>query len=180
MSASLTRFVRCGLATFALIVSAILPVRAEVISISAADFQLFCPPDPSECATNAKDFRFNNGLLIPTDLSRFYANVPFPTNGQRVCSFTIVYQDINAGNPLVGRLLKKSSLAGTNPTGPFIVMASVQSGPGVVNTVRRTGTTIINQPVITKGAAFYIAEFVVQTINTNFLGVVIDYRPTCP
>jgi hypothetical protein len=80
---------------------------------------------------------------------------------------------------MFGRLLKKTSLAGTNPTGPFVVMASVQSAAGAVSATRRATTSAITQPVINKAVAFYIAEVEVQTINTNFLGVLIDVRPTC-
>jgi hypothetical protein len=178
MSMQFARYFRAGLTLLGLVGFLWTPARAEIVAISAVDFQLLCPPIAG-CANNAEDFRFNNGLLIPGNLAHFYANVPFPVNGQRVCSFTLVYQDLNNANPMFGRLLKKTSLAGTNPTGPFVVMASVQSAAGVVSATRRATTTAITQPVINKAAAFYIAEVEVQTINTNFLGVLIDVRPTC-
>ena len=59
-------------------------------------------------------------------------------------------------------------------------MATVVSANGVVTTVRKATTTTITQPTIAKQSAFYIAEVDIQTINTNFLGVQIDYRATCP
>jgi hypothetical protein len=179
MSAGTARYIRSLWAALALVASAFVPAqsaRAEIISISAVDFALLCPP----CGTNAHDYTFNNGLLIPTDRSIFYATVPFPTNNQKVCSFSLVYQDINAGNPLTARLLRKPFAVGSNPTGNPVVMATAVSASGVVNTVRKATTTTITQPTISKQNSFYIAAIDVQTINTNFLGVQIDYRPTCP
>ncbi len=179
MSAGTARYLRslwAGLALAASTFAAANSVKAEIISISAVDFALLCPP----CSEAAHEYTFNNGLLLPTDRSIFYATVPFPTNAQRVCSFTLVYQDINAGNPLTARLLKKSAAAGSNPTAAPTVMATVVSANGVVNTVRRATTTAITQPTISKQNSFYIAQVDVQTINTNFLGVQVDYRKTCP
>ena len=179
MSARVGSFFRAGFIMLGLVagwLTPMSPARAEIISISAVDFALLCPP----CGSSAQNYTFNNGLLIPADRSIFYATVPFPTNGQRVCSFSLVYQDINAGNPLTARLLKKTFAVGSNPTGAPVVMATAVSANGVVNTVRITKTTNITQPTIAKQSAFYIAQVDVQTINTNFLGVQIDYRATCP
>jgi hypothetical protein len=179
MSAKVGSFFRAGFIMLGLAAGWLTPTspaKAEIISISAVDFALLCPP----CGTSAQNYTFNNGLLIPSDRSIFYAAVPFPTNGQKVCSFTHVYQDINAGNPLTARLLKKAFAVGSNATGAPIVMATAVSANGVVNTVRKTTTTTINQPTITKQSAFYIAQIDVQTINTNFLGVQVDSRATCP
>jgi hypothetical protein len=150
--------------------------QAEVISIPSVDFQLECPP----CGTNADEFTFDNGLLIPADRSIFYAPIYFPTSSQKVCSFTLIYQDINAGNPLTARMLKKPFPVGGNPTAAPTVMATVVSDDGVVNSIRKKTTKAITQPTIAKNSAFYMAQIDVQTINTNFLGVLVDYRASCP
>lgn len=181
MSTGTGSYIRTGWIILALVFSALAPAnvaKAEIISLSAASFHLQCPP--TGCASAAADFEFNNGLLLPGDFSRFFASVPFPTNGQKVCSFSLVYQDINNNDPLVARLLRKPFSVGSNPTAAPIVMATVNSAVGVVSSVRIATTTAITQPTIVKGNGFYIAEVFAETINLNFLGVLIDYRPTCP
>lgn len=170
--------VRLFLVMFALSVCmlALAPAaKAEIISISATDFVVRCP-----CVGNAQDATQNNGLVLPIDQTRFFASVPFPTKNEKVCSFSLVYQDINNNNAMTARLLRKVFVVGSNPTAAPIVMATVASAVGVVSSVRKVTTTTINTPTIVKGNAFYYVEVSVPTTNLNFLGVQIDHRATCP
>ena len=179
MSAGTVRYARSLWAVLALVASTFAPAqsaKAEIISVPAADFQIQCPP----CGFQARNFTFNNGLIIPAERSIFYAAVPFPINGQKICSFTLVYQDVNAGNPLTARLLRKTFAVGSNPTAAPIVIATAVSAGGVVNTVRKATTTAISFPTIAKQNSFYMAQIDVQTINTNFLGVQVEYKSACP
>jgi hypothetical protein len=149
--------------------------KAEIISISATDFVVRCP-----CVGNAQDATQDNGLVLPVDQTRFFASVPFPTNNQKVCSFSLVYQDINNNNAMTARLLRKVFVVGSNPTAAPVVMATVNTAIGVLSSVRKVTTTTIATPTIVKGNAFYYVEVFAPEINLNFLGVQIDHRATCP
>lgn len=149
--------------------------RAEILSISGAGFIQQCPCAPSG---NLPDV--NRGVLVPTDQSNLYAAVDFPVRGQRICSFSLVYQDINNADTMTARLLRKGFLVGSNPFNNPTVVASASTAAGVVNTVRKTTTTLANPPAIDETSWFYFVEVSAPTINLNLLGVQIDYRPTCP
>lgn len=149
--------------------------KADMISISGAAFIQQCP-----CSASGNLPDVNKGVLVPTDQSNLYAAVDFPKNGQKICSLSVVYQDINANDAMTAKLFRKAFVVGGNPFNNPTVIASVSSAPGVVNTVRKATTTTINSPTINETTGFYYVEVSVPTINLNLLGVQIDYRPTCP
>ena len=152
--------------------------HAELIVLSAVDFVKRCIV---ECTVpNGDENVIDRGVLKPNDGGRFFASVSFPVNGQRVCSFALVYHDINANDPLTAKLIRKRFVLGADAFNNPIVMASVASAAGVTDAARRVTTTAINQPVIQKGNSFYYVEVFAKTINLDFLGVQIDVRPTCP
>jgi predicted secreted protein len=146
--------------------------RADIISISGATFIQQCP-----CGNSSN---VNKGVLVPTDVSTFYAPVDFPVNGRRICSVSLVYQDINENDNMTARLQRKAFAVGGNPFNNPTVIATVSSAPGVANTVRKTTTTTIASPTINENSGFYYVEVFMPTINLNLLGVQIDHRPTCP
>jgi hypothetical protein len=149
--------------------------RADIISISGAGFIQQCP-----CAASGNLPNVNKGVLVPTDQSKLYAAVDFPVNGQRICSVSLIYQDINNSDAMTARLLRKSFAVGGNPFNNPAVIAAVSTAAGVVNTVRKATTTSISSPVINENNAFYFVEVSAPTINLNFLGVQIDHRTNCP
>ena len=63
--------------------------KAEFIALSATAFVKRCPcnvnDEPNEVA----------GVLRPTVATRYFADVVFPTSGERVCAFRLVYRDVN-------------------------------------------------------------------------------------
>src|SRR3954468_16472748 len=103
--------------------------RAEILSISGAGFIQQCPCAPSG---NLPDV--TKGVLVPTDQSNLYAAVDFPVRGQRICSFSMVYQDINNNDTMTARLFRKSFLVGSNPFNNPTVVAAASTAAGVVNT----------------------------------------------
>jgi hypothetical protein len=149
--------------------------RADIISLSGTGFIQQCP-----CSVSGNLPDVDRGVLVPTDQSKLYAIVDFPVNGRRVCSVSLVYQDVNNNDAMTARLLRKAITVGSNPFSNPAVIATVSSAPGVVNTVRKTTTTSITAPVINENTGFYYVEVSAPTINLNLLGVQIDHRPTCP
>lgn len=150
--------------------------QAEIISISTVALDLRCP-----CSPGGEDPLLEKGVLKPSAQSKFYASVSFPTNGQRVCSFSLVYHDVNANNAITARLFRKAFAHNTsNAFNPPTLMAVVNSAAGVSNLARKATTTAIASGVIAKQNSFYYVEVTFPTINMNVLGVQIDVRPTCP
>ncbi|HEX9905415.1 MAG TPA: hypothetical protein VGA77_10665, partial [Propylenella sp.] len=94
--------------------------------------------------------------------------------------FSLVYHDINNNDPLVAKLMKKKFKVGEDAFSAPVVMATVNSGPGVVDAARRASTTNIASRTIQKKNAFYYIEVFSETINLNIIGVQIDVRATCP
>jgi len=170
--------VRAFAAACALSVAPLGTASAELINISAGDFQEWCTVECFGGASNSDVF--DRGVLKPDDIGRFYASVPFPVNGQRVCSLSLIYQDSNANDPLVATLFRKRFSLGQNAYTEPVAMASVASAPGVSKNARRVTTRNIIQPTVQKANSFYYVEVFAETINLNFLGVQIDVRPTCP
>jgi hypothetical protein len=162
-------------------VSPLSSASAELLVYSATDFVKQCALNTADSTCNDdKPSEVHLGVLLPQDQARYYSSISFPVNGQRVCRFTLVYNDTNAADAITARLIRKAFVNGGNPLHFNIVMASVSSAAGVPNTVRLATTMAINSPVILKGNSFYYVEVLVPTVNLNLLGVQIDVRPTCP
>ena len=152
------------------------PAQAEIVQLAGPGFVQHCP-----CAVDATDpTEVNNGTTdIIKQNSRLFASVPFPKDGEKVCSVSLIYRDVNGNDSIRARLFKKAFTVGGNAYAAPIPMATVTSAPGVVNTVRKATTTTISQNVIAKGSAFYYVLVDAPTINLAFLGVQIDVRPSC-
>ena len=147
--------------------------RSELLVFSAVDFIKRC------FAGCADDSTLDNGVLKPTTASFYYKSISFPKDGQKVCKFSLVYHDINNTDPLVARLMKKKFKVGEDAFSAPVVMATVSSGPGVVDAARRASTTNVASRTIQKKNAFYYVEVDSQTIHLNIIGVQIDVRSTC-
>lgn len=167
-----------GLLALALACLGAASAKAELLQFSATDFILRCA---GNCNSQDDGSEVNNGVLITNNSnSVFYKAVAFPRNGERVCSFSMVYHDVNASDTLTARLIRKGYTAGGNPFAAPIVMASVVSAAGTPNTVRIASDPTIVSPTIQNGFAFYYVQVNAPTFNLNLLGVRIDVRPTCP
>jgi hypothetical protein len=150
--------------------------RAETISISATGLTLRCP-----CTGGAEDIaEEDHGLFVGKKPDgRYFMPVVFPkTAGQKVCSFTMIYQDTNMADTLTARLYGKSYAVGGNPLGGRHVIATVKSAAGNVATVRVATTTAITTPNVNPNWLYYI-EADVKTVNLNLIGFKIEYKPTC-
>jgi hypothetical protein len=148
--------------------------KAETIALSAMGFVTHCPcPAGGSFAEEEQ-----NGTLKTIQAnSRFFAPVSFPT-GVKVCSLSLVYRDVNANDPIRGRLLRKTYASGSNPFSAPVVMATATSASGVAQTVRIARTTSINQPTINNANSFYYVLVESATFNLDFLGVKIETKPT--
>jgi hypothetical protein len=153
-----------------------LDAKAELISISATGFTRHCP-----CVVeSAQESDTHDGVLeITAQFSKFFAAVDFPADGQKVCSLSLVYRDVNANDAIRARLFKKTFSSGSQAFGSPVLMATAASASGTQTTVRITKTTSINQPTIAQANAFYYVVVDAPTINLAFLGVQIDVKSTC-
>jgi hypothetical protein len=153
-----------------------LPVAAEIYQISGIGFTQHCPcvGDPYD------DSQENNGVLLPDNVNmRLFAPIEFP-NGQRVCRFSLIYNDINANDPITARLKRKAFTVGGNAfAAPQTMATAVSANTTNMNLTQRATTTAITNPVINDTSAFYYVELTVPTINLRVLGVQVDVRPTC-
>lgn len=154
------------------------PAQAETLSISATGLVLRCP-----CSgDNTDSAQESNGVFEGEKPNgRYFIPVVFPvTSGQQVCSFSMAYQDINQQDTMTVRLLRKSYAVGGDPFAAPVVLATLKSAAGVVNTVRVATTNAIHAPTITPLRSFYYIEADIVTTNLNLLGFQIVYKPTCP
>jgi hypothetical protein len=151
--------------------------QADVLSMSAAGFVRQCP-----CGTGTSPADLTQGVIVPTSQAKFYANVDFPKNGQKICGLTMVYEDINGNNAMSAKLFRKAFAPGGNPFNPPTVIASVASAGGVPATVRTVSNFAVNaaKSTIDETTGFYFVEVATPTINLNLLGVQVDYRAVCP
>jgi hypothetical protein len=150
--------------------------RAATLSISATGLVLRCP-----CTGGGEDIaEENKGLFVAQKPDgRYFMPVVFPnTAGQKVCSFSMIYQDTNAADSISAHLFGKSYTVGGNALGGRHTIATVNSAAGVVNTVRVATTSAITTSTINPNWLYYI-EADIPTVNLNVIGFKIVYKPTC-
>jgi hypothetical protein len=167
----------CGLVAFgAGVVGPNAPALAEELSISATGMVLRCP-----CTTVGDLAQESKGVFLgDTPNGRYFIPVVFPvTVKQRICSFSMVYQDINQQDTITARLMRKTYTVGATPFNTPNTIATVKSASGVVSTVRKATTTAISNPAVTVGGSFYYIEADVVTTNLNIIGFHITYGPKC-
>lgn len=152
------------------------PAAAEIMSYSATGFVRHCP-----CVEDGtQESNTHAGVLEMTgQFSTFYLAVDFPKDGQKVCSVSLVYRDVNANDAIRARLYKKTFSSGGPAFTAPVLMATATSAAGTQDTVRIAKTSVINQPAIAQGSAFYYLLVDAPTINLAFLGVQIDVKGTC-
>lgn len=168
-----------ALALGAIIFGLTTPALTETLSISATGLVLRCPCGFGDNSDSAEE---RNGVFEGQKPNgRYFIPVVFPvTTGQKVCSFSMVYQDLNQADTMTARLFRKIYAVGSNPFNAPVLIAAVNSAAGVVNTVRVATTNVIRFPAITAVGSFYYIEVDVKTFNLNLLGFQIVYKPTCP
>jgi hypothetical protein len=121
----------------------------------------------------------NNGVLELDNVSMTYFMPVALPDGQRVCSFSMVYHDINAGDSMVAVLKRKRIVVGSDPEGGLITMAQVQSAGGTPDTVRKVTDTAIVNRLINTANSFYFIELDAPSVNLNPIGFQIDVRQRC-
>jgi hypothetical protein len=113
--------------------------NAAILSIPAVGFTQLC--DPS-CSTDPPIL--DRGVLKPTAFTRLYAAVDFPTNDQRFCALSIIYQDINNNNDSIkAELFRKAAKVGGNTFKDPVLIGVVESDAGVVNRAQVHGRTSV-------------------------------------
>jgi hypothetical protein len=91
----------------------------------------------------------------------------------------MIYRDVNADDTMVARLNRKIFTVGGDAFNNPIVMATLASASGVVDTVRRATTTTIKRPALNTANSFYFIEVDVPTVNLELLGFQIEVKPAC-
>jgi hypothetical protein len=169
----------CGALAFCAVISGFAnSAWAETLSISATGLVLRCP-----CVgDNIDSAQEHNGVFIgEKPQGRYFVPVVFPvTTGQRICSFSMAYQDTNAADAITARLFRKVYSPGGNANVAPAVVAAVKSAAGVTPKVREVSTTKIKAPVINVTHSYYYIETDVPTVNLNILGFQIVYKASCP
>ncbi|WP_237154884.1 hypothetical protein [Oryzibacter oryziterrae] len=164
------------LGTFALALAAgaSMPASAatKIISLSGPSFVRHCP-----CTSSTVE-NVENGMLVPTDEQTFYANVDFPVDGEKICSVSMYYEDLNANDSLKVTLKRKAIVSTSAETAPS-VLATLTSQSGVTTNMRKVTTTAISKPLIDEAKGFYYVEAKAITTNLNLVGVQITTGPTC-
>jgi hypothetical protein len=150
--------------------------RADTLQIAGAGFIRHCPCDDLSGADHAS---VDNGILKPeVTNTHYYAPVVFPRDGETVCSFSLVYRDVNANDTMTVRLERK--LTNGSPSLAPKVMAQVKTGAGTLDKMRVSTTTNIVSPTIDTENEFYFVEALVPTFNLGIVGVRIVVKPVCP
>ncbi len=89
--------------------------RAEILQLSATAFV-------SRGVTSSTD---DEGAgMLQNATGQYYATVPFPVSGMRVCSFSLWYRDDDVNHNITARLLRKRVAVGANAFAAPVVMAA--------------------------------------------------------
>lgn len=149
------------------------PARADVVSISAMGFEGSFP------ATTGIDPPSQvNGVMKPDGPTLMFAPVDFPAAGL-ICRLTLVYDDVNAGQKITARLIRKRIITGSSTFDPPLIMATVDS-TGLAGTMQKASTRAVVPRTINEVSNFYYVEVTAENFNTSLVGVQIEYKPTCP
>jgi hypothetical protein len=150
---------------------------AAILQISATSFTLRCPCNNAP-PTNDEFGEASNGLLLNAE-GDYYAPVVFPTNGDRVCAFSLVARDSESTANVTASLFRKTFAAGGNAFDPPIRMARAQTS-GAANGIQVVSDNTITRPQVGTANSFYFVALTVPANTLEVLGVQIDVRPTCP
>jgi hypothetical protein len=117
---------------------------------------------------------------LTTAEGKYYAAVPFPRHGERVCRFSLVHRDNDNALEVIARLFKKRIAVGQNPFLNLVQMAEARSGAATAV----AGITVVNDTsivsnIITLNNAFYYVELEVTGNLVEVLGVQIEFKPAC-
>jgi hypothetical protein len=167
-----------GLALLGSIMLAGSPAFAEILQFSALGLIKRCPCLAGDEADNAIQ---NNGMLELEGVNMTYFMPVALPDGQRVCRFTMIYNDINASESMVAVLKRKTIDVGGDPEGGITNMALVTSAAGTPNTIRKVSDRSIVTPLINTNRNFYFIELDAPSVNLNPIGFQIDVRNgPCP
>jgi hypothetical protein len=117
---------------------------------------------------------FTNGT------GKYYAPLPAMAQGQRVCSFTLVYRDNDGDFGITARLMKKPIVVGASPFNPPFQMAAVATGGMAASATVAIKTDLtIRQPVLNSKTSFYYVEVDAPASTLEVLGIQIEVNSTC-
>ena len=174
---------RCGcrIASLGIILSAVMAltapsiVRADVLQISGLGFI-----GHSEFDGLSLGKQYQGRLRKLAD--KYYAPVPFPRSGDRVCKLSVIFRDSDA-RTLTATLYKKLFKAGSSAFESPKVMATVHSDSADgVTRIKRTKN--ISYRVVNLSKAFYFVEIDVgccTETDIELYGVQIEHSAgPCP
>lgn len=144
--------------------------QGAVIGISATSFV------PRDAETTPGDEV--QGLLLNAQ-GRYFAPVVFPESGDQVCSFSLIYRDLDAEGNVVARLKRKPVNLQVSAFTPPILMAQAAS-TGAEDPIRRSTDTTIADRVTKPAASFYFVELDIASSTIEVLGVQVVFKPNCP
>jgi len=148
---------------------------ADTLQISATSLVRRCP-----CSIQTDDAEVTAGVLQSKQQNaRYFFPVVFPRDGERVCSFSMIYRDVNANDTIVARLKRKRFTEGGTAFNAPATIAHVKSAAGVVDAIRRATTTKIDQGAINTLNSFYFLEVDVPTVNLDLVGFQIETKKEC-
>jgi hypothetical protein len=144
---------------------------ADVIQIAAVGF--------AQRAGSVEPGVAQGGALTMVE-GKYYAAVPFPRDGERVCRFSLVHRDNDDALEVIARLFRKRIVAGAPPFDNNTLMAEVRSGAGAfVTGVTVVDQTSIRSKLLTLETSFYYVELEATGNFGQVLGVQIEYKPEC-
>jgi hypothetical protein len=162
-----------GLALLGSVMLAGSPAFAEILQFSALGLIKRCP---CILGTEADDAEQNNGVLELKGVDMTYFMPVALPDGQRVCRFTMIYNDTNASDSMVAVLKRKRIDVGGDPEGGVTNMALVTSAAGTPDTMRKVSDASIVKPLINTNKNFYFIELDAPSVNLNPIGFQIDVR----
>lgn len=165
-----TRFLSRTVAAAALVFALTAAASAARINIPGVTFV------PRDFGGETINGEATAGMLANAD-GVYYAPVIFPSGG-KVCSFALVFRDVDLEEGITARLLRKKYKVGGNAFSGPAEMASLQT-VGQSDSIRRKVTTSIKQPNIDLASSFYFVELTMPIVTLQTIGVEIEYKKTC-
>ena len=154
---------------------------AEILQIAGPAFNVHCPCSTSGAAGIGQDTigSVTDFGILESAQGKYYAAVPFPRSGDRICRFSLIYQDNDGDHNVTAQLVRKKIALGSSAFTPATVIAQVRSG-GAEAFVRRRSTTNIAPRIVNTSEAFYFVELDFPEDLIEVVGVQIDVRTACP
>lgn len=160
-------------AVFAMAAASSVEAANATIQLPATTFIQQCP-----CTAGIGSASVRNGVLTPDGPSTYYAPLPF-TGIKKVCGLTAYYRDVNNDQRMRVRIFSRATGVGGSVDDPATLMAEVESGPGVADSIRKVSTSNVVGGTLKPAQRFYYVQVDFDNINMDLVGVQVEMRDTC-